>query len=434
MRDKLDKALHGKLHGYSEQPSDAVWQRIMRDLPGAGGMLAGDGAPVAGGKAGGAAGGGSRRRLWLRATPYAAAACLLCALVLTGVLWRQGGPSGMDGQTAAFVPGVGAASFVRLASPAEDGSPLPAAVLAEVRTLRVSQPVIRFVEPDKEPVVSVAGGDDGPGRVIDIDPESAGTAPKEPQAAAGTEQRKPLYRTQYGDFRPYDDSQPVVRRRRTQGLSATLYAANFTGSNTGNPANASSSPETYRLMEVVSRGANATQVYTAPAVKEVKHRLPLCFGAGVSFGVSPRLGIETGLTYSLLRSDWEADGHMSSYSTRQELHYLGVPVALIWRAADLEVVSLYLRGGGMLEKGVSGKRTTRMNTSGVNDVTTLKMNGLQPSLSAAAGMELRLGRTLGIYVEPGINYYPSQQDQPESYRTANPVTFGLKAGLRINLR
>ena len=59
------------------------------------------------------------------------------------------------------------------------------------------------------------------------------------------------------------------------------------------------------------------------------------------------------------------------------------------------------------------------------------MNSPLFSVGAGLGVEFRLGRTLGLYLDPGVNYY-FPGNQPRSIRTDKPLMLNFDAGLRFN--
>ena len=54
-------------------------------------------------------------------------------------------------------------------------------------------------------------------------------------------------------------------------------------------------------------------------------------------------------------------------------------------------------------------------------------------MNASIGFEYKFDDTFGLYFEPGVNYYFKTSRERESFRAENPLTLGLRAGLRINL-
>ena len=51
---------------------------------------------------------------------------------------------------------------------------------------------------------------------------------------------------------------------------------------------------------------------------------------------------------------------------------------------------------------------------------------------AGIGVEFRLGRYVGLYIDPSLRYY-FNNGQPKSIRSSQPLMLGFEAGLRFNL-
>lgn len=159
--------------------------------------------------------------------------------------------------------------------------------------------------------------------------------------------------------------------------------------------------------------------------------LPLSFGVTVRKDFSRYIGVETGLVYTYLASRMTRGGK-TSYNSRLNLHYLGVPVNLVVKLWSNPKWNIYMSGGVMLEKGLRSKQTQEeFSLSGVETLVEKKgISGVQWSLNGSAGVSYRLHRDWSIYLEPRISYY-FDNDQPVSIRTENSVIIGLGAGFRF---
>lgn len=160
--------------------------------------------------------------------------------------------------------------------------------------------------------------------------------------------------------------------------------------------------------------------------------LPLSFGMTVRRDFSRYIGIETGLVYTYLSSRMSLGGKVS-YSSRLNLHYLGIPINLIVNLWDNPKWNIYMSGGVMLEKGLRSKQTQHAYAlSGMETLVEKKgIPGVQWSLNGSVGVSYRLYREWSLYLEPRISYY-FDNDQPVSIRTENSVIVGLGAGFRFD--
>ena len=143
----------------------------------------------------------------------------------------------------------------------------------------------------------------------------------------------------------------------------------------------------------------------------------------------------TGLNYTLLTSDIRS-GSKSYVEETQKLHYIGIPLKLhrsIWKNNWL---SVYASAGGVMEKCVSGNLETVTVTNGGNrtsENTSLDVDPLQWSVTAAAGAQVNFTSRFGLYLEPGIAYYFDDHSGVETIRKEHPFNFNLQLGLRFNV-
>ena len=157
----------------------------------------------------------------------------------------------------------------------------------------------------------------------------------------------------------------------------------------------------------------------ANQVVDMKHHQPISFGLSVRKSLAKGFSVETGLTYTLLPSDAKfAD---SDQKTEQKLHYLGIPLKANWNFLDKKLFTLYVSGGGMIEKCVYGKLGTEKET----------VKPLQFSVSGAVGAQFNATKRVGIYVEPGVAYFFDDGSDVQTIRKENPFNFNIQAGIRL---
>lgn len=175
----------------------------------------------------------------------------------------------------------------------------------------------------------------------------------------------------------------------------------------------------------------------APVDTEIRHRQPLRFGFSLRCMITPSIGVESGLTYTLLRSDISSGGAECYYDEDRTLHYMGIPVNLVWNAWSGKRLTFYLSGGASLEKCVSGRAETRYVIRGRGESTerrSIEIEPLQWSVAAAAGLQYNLSPRTGLYVEPGIGYYFDNGSETETAYSKHPLNFNLNLGIRISFR
>lgn len=237
-----------------------------------------------------------------------------------------------------------------------------------------------------------------------------------------------------------------ARARRSGGFSAGIVAGGAVGGNT------SGSKPTAMVMGANPLAAGVTKtdwidkdskasaiVYNQPEVQEeYSHKIPVKVGLTARYNITGRLGVETGLTYSILSSsvktgNSETGNNWSSGS--QTLHYLGIPLNISFDILNSRYVNIYVTGGGMMEKSISGNIKTDEYVDGKFDRTlTAKVSpkGLQWSLNAAAGVQANILPQLGFFVEPGISHHFKNGSRVRSIYTDKPTDFSLGFGLRYS--
>lgn len=176
------------------------------------------------------------------------------------------------------------------------------------------------------------------------------------------------------------------------------------------------------------------QNLNAQPTTDVKHHFPVSVGITVEKSLSPALALETGLVYTYLASDLTA-GDATYYTQKQQLHYLGIPLKLRWKFLRKRYFDLYLAGGGMVEKCLSGKLSAHYEVNDRPSLTedeNLRVDPLQWSVSAAAGITLKLAPHVNLYAEPGIAYYFDDGSHVSTIRKEKPFNINLQAGLRFD--
>lgn len=237
-----------------------------------------------------------------------------------------------------------------------------------------------------------------------------------------------------------------ARARRSGGFSAGILAGGAVGGNT------SGSKPTAMVMGANPLAAGVTKtdwidkdskasaiVYNQPEVQEeYSHKIPVKVGLTARYNITGRLGVETGLTYSILSSSVKTGNSETgkNWSTgSQTLHYLGIPLNISFNILNSRYVNIYVTGGGMMEKSISGSIKTDEYVDGKFDrtlTTKISPKGLQWSVNAAAGIQANILPQLGFFVEPGVSHHFKNGSRVRSIYTDKPTDFSLGFGLRYS--
>ncbi len=180
-------------------------------------------------------------------------------------------------------------------------------------------------------------------------------------------------------------------------------------------------------------------VFTStPITTDVEHKRPVrvALTAHKSFGKI--FGVESGLSYSTLRSTFSTTSGNTLKEETQTLRYLGVPLNLTASAFSSKRFSVYVSGGGMAEKCVSGRVKTTETVSGVRQGGTrsegLTVKPILWSLNAAAGAQANLTSNIGLYVEPGVSYHFDDGSSVQTIYKDHPFDFVMTFGARFSFR
>lgn len=237
-----------------------------------------------------------------------------------------------------------------------------------------------------------------------------------------------------------------ARAKRSGGFSAGIVAGGAVGGNTFG------SKPTAMVMGANPLAAGVTKtdwidkdskasaiVYNQPEVQEeYSHKIPVKVGLTARYNITGRLGVETGLTYSILSSSVKIGNSETgkNWSTgSQTLHYLGIPLNISFNILNSRYVNIYVTGGGMMEKSISGNIKTDEYVDGKFDrtlTTNISPKGLQWSVNAAAGVQANILPQLGFFVEPGVSHHFKNGSRVRSIYTDKPTDFSLGFGLRYS--
>lgn len=167
-----------------------------------------------------------------------------------------------------------------------------------------------------------------------------------------------------------------------------------------------SGSESYEDLTVEAPSNPPSNPESNPLGERTIHDLPLNFGMSLRIPVAGRLSLESGLTYSFLRS------------SAGNLHYLGLPLYLQCDILRGQRISVYVAGGGSLSYCIAGGG---------------KEHPWQPSASVSAGAEYRIFKGVSVFGEASFSHYFDDGSPLETYYGLNPDTPSFRAGLRFVL-
>ena len=158
----------------------------------------------------------------------------------------------------------------------------------------------------------------------------------------------------------------------------------------------------------------------------INHKSPISFGISIGKILSDNLSLESGLNYTILRS--ESKDLSGTTVNKQNIHFLGIPLKLNWIFINKKNFDVYLSAGGMLQECISPKND---NCSGSGDEQPISINGLQCSLASSVGLQYNASQHLAFFAEPGVAYYFDDHTMASTIRRERPLNFNLRCGVKV---
>ena len=205
------------------------------------------------------------------------------------------------------------------------------------------------------------------------------------------------------------------------------------GGNPGNNGGGNNSNQPDTTSVVLSRSSRST--YDIKNFRgTATHHLPVKLGLSIRYDLSERWNLQSGLVYSYLASDLEEYKYEGTYTIKQKLHYLGIPLQVGYRIWKNKRFRSYLTAGGQVETLVSGKASIRHSKDGRTKTSTQNVsdNHLQFSTLASIGIEYAIGKEFSLYAEPGVHYYFKNGNKLQTYYNENPLNINLTIGFRFH--
>ncbi|MBO7577940.1 MAG: porin family protein [Prevotella sp.] len=231
----------------------------------------------------------------------------------------------------------------------------------------------------------------------------------------------------------YEHAQTITTKKQEQPkMSAMLYAQNAMGGNDlhRDPVLMSlDKAAMYSDVEQISYTVNTRHapIYLYNYEEITKHHQPVTFGLSLSYPLTSRLSVLSGVTYTKLSSDFIQKMNDTKVVNEQELHYVGVPVRLSYQLLSWKGFSLYGIAGGAADMNVKSSYATE----GVKGKA--RKDRVQFSADAAAGVQYQVLPQMGLYVEPGVKYYLDNKSRVDNYFKDHPFNFNLQVGVRYEL-
>jgi len=240
-----------------------------------------------------------------------------------------------------------------------------------------------------------------------------------------------------------DASREVKRSRWSIGMGGGSYTVGSSspGLTYRTFSSPSSAPDSYQSdNKNITLRNSVTNISIAKAMQEdfeepkgsVSHKLPISTGLGISYALNNRWALQSGLAYTLLRSEWNYhDPINSDVCWKQNMHFIGVPLELAFKIAEWKRLRFYASAGGMGELNFSGNITRYQESDDTEKRSSRKINEPLWSVNAHTGASYPLWKFLNLYAEAGVSYYFKYESSIETIRSHKPFNVSLQAGIRL---
>ncbi len=190
--------------------------------------------------------------------------------------------------------------------------------------------------------------------------------------------------------------------------------------------------KTYQILLKIAQN-NAARPDADKIERTTHHYMPVTFSLALKYKLNSRFGLETGLSYSRLKSEFEIGTDGNTIREQQAIHYLGIPLKGTYNIYNVRRWNLYGSLGAKLEIPVYAPFSTSYFVNGMKELEekSILHAPLQWSVGTGLGLQYNLTPNIGFFAEPSLQYYIPTGSNIETYRTEHPFTFSLPIGIRI---
>ncbi|MCR5470808.1 MAG: outer membrane beta-barrel protein [Prevotella sp.] len=207
-------------------------------------------------------------------------------------------------------------------------------------------------------------------------------------------------------------------RKSTMNLYASASSGGYDNTN-----GVMMSPSTLSNF-AMSRGEVA---YLVGYEEHQSHDQPFTIGITLSYPLSDRLSVSSGVAYTKLHSDFTSVMRSLEVKRHQVLHYVGVPLNMQLQLWQWDRLNIYVSAGGQVDFNV--KATAE--TDGIEQ--EIDKDRPQWSIGGHLGVQYNIIPQLGVYAEPGVRHYFDNGSNVSNFFKDKPTAMSLQLGMRYNL-
>ena len=189
------------------------------------------------------------------------------------------------------------------------------------------------------------------------------------------------------------------------------------------------------LMEIaINNTNNINNIKNGGKIVEHEyHDKPITFGLSMTKTINRNWNMETGLQYSLLKSEFILGEDDYYIQKRQKIHYLGIPLRLSYKWFGANRWTAYTSVGIIMNIPLSGKTDEQYVTGTVvpySDSWHFTPQ-FQWTVGTGVGLQYNFANNWGVYLEPTFSWHIPNGSTMHTIWTEHPFTITVPFGIRF---
>ena len=189
------------------------------------------------------------------------------------------------------------------------------------------------------------------------------------------------------------------------------------------------------LMEIaINNTNNINNIKNGGKIVEHEyHDKPITFGLSMTKTINRKWNVETGLQYSLLKSEFILGEDDYYVQKRQKIHYLGIPLRLSYKWFGANRWTAYTSAGIILNIPLSGKTDEQYVTGTVVPYSDSWhfTPPFQWTVGTGIGLQYNFAKNWGVYLEPTFSWHIPNGSTTRTIWTEHPFTITVPFGIRF---
>ena len=189
------------------------------------------------------------------------------------------------------------------------------------------------------------------------------------------------------------------------------------------------------LMEIaINNTNNINNIKNGGKIVEHEyHDKPITFGLSMTKTINRNWNMETGLQYSLLKSEFILGEDDYYIQKRQKVQYLGIPLRLSYKWFGANRWTAYTSAGIILNIPLSGKTDEQYVTGTVTPYSNSWhfTPPFQWTVGTGVGLQYNFANNWGVYLEPTFSWHIPNGSTTRTIWTEHPFTITVPFGIRF---